>query len=102
MKSILLVVAFGLASLALGAAGDAIYRVRESKTLTAAQALQFAHLAKQVDGWSGAAADMRSICVSRNPGHDGAFVIDVQGVKRAPLSTISNPEGVGVMVEGIE
>ena len=100
MRSIVLVVAVGIAGLALGAAGDAIYRVRESKTLTAAQALQFAQLAKQVDGWSGTAADMRSICVSRNLGHDGAFVIEVQGVKRAPLSTISNPEGV--MVEGIE
>lgn len=100
MRYAIALVATLIAGLALGAAGDAIYRVQESKQITTEQALQFAQLAKTVGGWSGTAADMRSVCVSRNLGHDGNFVIEVQGVKRAPLSSIVGG-GDGVTVEGI-
>ena len=99
MKKLILALGLFVTGLAFGAAGDAIYRVRELKSITGAEALCYANCARTQDAWSGTAADMRSLCVSRTLSGSG-FEIAVTGVKRAPLSSIVTSEGV--TVEGVE
>lgn len=77
-----------VASAALGAAGDALYRVTKRTTITGIQAQCYATCARNQGAWDGAMSDVSSLTVEKRKGQ---FEVTCTGVFRAPFSSVPLP-----------